>query len=155
VDEYVLSTALALPTHRFVIAGSGWDASAWPENLELLTAAGEHEKAIIYSSARLVLVPVMAKSIDHALPPELLEPVACNTTCIALDRPGLAGFFTPDREILVPSSARDLIGYLTSYDEASLLAMANNAAKRLLEKYAKLPRSRQFEQRVAKKFFGA
>jgi hypothetical protein len=93
--------------------------------------------------------------VDYSLPPELIEPVACNTVCAALDRPGLGDFFTPDREILVPADFNDLVRYVTTYEETRLLSIANSAEKRLLDHYAKLPRSRQFEQRVAKKFFGA
>jgi spore maturation protein CgeB len=152
--EYMLTAAEVRPSDRFVVAGKGWNTGSWPDNVELFEAADDDGKALIYSSARLVLVPVLPGSIDHALPPELLEPIACGTTAVAVHRPGLEDFFTPGREILVPSSPVDVIAYLTT-DQTSLLSIANNAEKRLLEKYSKLPRSRQFEQRVAKKFFGA
>jgi spore maturation protein CgeB len=155
VDAYIVNAAHALPSHRFVVAGKGWSTASWPDNVEIVEAEGDDGKALVYSSARMVLVPVAKGAVDYALPPELLEPVACTTTCAVIDRPGLDEFFVPGKEILVPGSAQDLVGYLTTMDESTLRAMANNAAKRMLEKYSKLPRSRQFEQRVAKKFFGA
>jgi spore maturation protein CgeB len=154
-DRFLIEAALALPANRFIVAGKGWSATSWPDNVVLFEALDDDGRALVYSSARIVLVPIAPGSVDYALPSELLEPVACNTVCAAIDRPGLAGFFTPDKEILVPADSKDLVRYLTSYEETRLLSIANSAEKRLLEHYAKLPRSRQFEQRVAKKFFGA
>lgn len=156
VEGFLLETAKALPSHRFVVAGAGWDgAGGWPENVERVGEADTEMRAHIYSSARLVLVPTLAGSVDYAMPIELLEPAACAAACAVVNRPGLTDLFTRDREILVPESAADLVPFLTDFGDGDLVALGHNAEKAVLLKYAKLPCSRRFEQRVAQKFFAA
>ena len=156
VESFVLEAAKTLPRHRFVVAGAGWEnAGSWPDNIDRFGETSLETRAHIYSSARLVLVPVLAGSVDHAMPIELLEPAACAASCAVIGRPGLTDLFTRDREILVPESAADLIPYLTDFGDADLVTLGHNAEKAVLLKYAKLPASRRFEQRVARKFFGA
>ena len=154
LESYLLPAARALPSHRFVVAGSGWDGTeSWPDNIELVVAASPVDRAVIYSSARLVLVPVAQGGIDYALPLELLEPAACGAACAVVDRPGLDGMFARDEEILVPVSGADLVPYLTTIGDARLLKLANLAEKRALKDYCKLRIATKFEQRIARKFF--
>ncbi|HQR37451.1 MAG TPA: hypothetical protein PLF26_03535 [Blastocatellia bacterium] len=154
LESYLLEAARALPSHRFIVAGSGWEAAdSWPENIELLIASSPVDRATIYSSARLVLVPVAQDAIDYALPLELLEPAACGAACAVVDRPGLSDMFVRDEEILVPASGADLVPYLTVVGDSRLLRLGNMAEKRALNDYCKLRIATKFEQRIARKFF--
>jgi spore maturation protein CgeB len=152
-ETWVLAAARKLPNHRFLIAGRGWSGDAWPDNVALRDAPDADERAHIYSSARLVLVAPVTGAIEHALPIELLEPAACAAACAVLDRPGLKAFFEPGEEILVPETGADLVPYLTALGGSRLTTLGNNAEKRVILRYAKLPRSRQVEQLIAREFF--
>jgi hypothetical protein len=153
-DEWVAATARALPGYRFLLAGRGWGERSWPDNVAVIEEDDPETRANVYSSARLVLVPKHRGSVELAMPPELLEPTACAAACVVLDRPGLAELFEPDTELLLPASPRDLLPFLTSFGGSRLGEIGNNGQKRVLLKYAKLPRSRQVEQLIAREFFG-
>jgi spore maturation protein CgeB len=153
-DTYLLEAATALPTHRFVVAGSGWEASAnWPRNVELLPAGTADQRTRLYSSARAVLVPIGPNAIDYAMPIELLEPTACGAACVAIDRPGLSDLFEIGSEIVVPERGGDLVPYLTTYGDAALRRLGNLADKRVQHDYVKLRAATRFEQRVARMFY--
>lgn len=153
-DTYLLETARALPNHRFLVSGRGWEgAGSWPDNLMLVPAGNADLRATIYSSARAVLVPIGAHAIDHAMPIELLEPAACTSACVVVDRPGLAGLFRPNEEIFVPERVADLAPFLTTYGDDAMQRLGNRAAKRVILEYGKLPTATKFEQRVARRFY--
>lgn len=154
LDEYLLAAARALPAHRFLVAGEGWrGVESWPENVELAPSGGSDFRATIYSSARMVLVPVGPESIDYAMPIELLEPAACAAACAVVDRPGIDKLFKPGEEVLVPASGADLVPYLTSDGDNRLVRLGNLAEKRVQRDYVKLCAAVKFEQRLARKFY--
>lgn len=151
---YMLEAARALPNHRFIVAGKGWESpESWPDNVDLETASSADARAIFYSSARAVLVPIGAGSTDHAMPIELLEPTACGAACVVVDRPGLESLFVPGEEIFVAERATDVIPMLTTHGDAVLQRVGNLAEKRVLQDYTKLRAATRFEQRVARKFY--
>lgn len=154
-DEFLLTSAKALPDHRFIVAGAGWGSPAtWPENVELYeNVQSPVDRATLYSSARLALIPRTDDEVDFALPADLLEAAACSTACAVVDRPGLATMFKPGEEILVPATGADLVPYLTTYAGATLLRLGNLAEKRVLKDYFKLRTATKFEQYVARKFY--
>jgi spore maturation protein CgeB len=155
VETFLLETARARPSDRFLIAGAGWDgaSSSWPENVELVESGGAEWRATLFSSARLVLVPVGPGSIDYAMPIELLEPAACGAACAVVDRPGLTDFFKPGDELVVPQSGADLVPYLSRNGDGDLLRLGNLAEKRVLKDYFKLRTATKFEQRLARQYF--
>lgn len=154
LENYLLVAARAVPSHRFVVFGDGWDAfEKWPDNVDLMASGDASTRAAIYSSARMVLVPPGQHAIDYAMPFELLEPAACGAACAVIDRPGLAAIFEPGTEIIVPESGADLVPYLAHAGDERLHAFATNAEKRVLDEYLKLRTSIRFEQLVARKFY--
>lgn len=153
-DTFLVETARALPNHRFLVAGSGWKgAASWPANVELVPAGGAVTRATLYSSARLVLVPIGPDAIEYAMPVELLEPAACAAACVVVDRPGLADLFAPGEEILVPESAEDLIPYLTTVGDARIVRLGHLAEKRVVRDHVALRAATKFEQRLARMFY--
>ncbi|MGB5035433.1 MAG: glycosyltransferase [Blastocatellia bacterium] len=153
-ENYLLVAARAVPSHRFIVFGEGWEGfDAWPDNVDLMPAGGALTRAAIYSSARIVLVPPGPHPIDYSLPYEVLEPAACGAACAVIDRPGLSEVFVPGVEIIVPESGADLVPFLTHVGDEHLHDFATNAEKRVLNDYVKLRQSTKFEQRVARKYY--
>lgn len=154
LEKYLLVAARAVPSHRFIVFGDGWEGfDAWPDNVDLMPAGGSQTRAAIYSSARIVLVPPGQNAIDYAMPYEVLEPAACGVACAVIDRPGLADVFEPGFEIIVPESGADIVPFLTHIGDEHLHEFATNAEKRVLNDYVKLRQSTKFEQRVARKYY--
>ncbi len=154
LETYVLDAARSVPDRRFLVAGTGWQsATAWPDNVELALSGGADVRAMLYSSARLVLIPPSEEHVDNALPIDLLEAAACGSACAVIDRPGLGSLFKLGEEVLVPASPGDLLPLLTAFDNAKLLRIGNLAEKRVVADYSKLRVSTKFEQRLARKFF--
>jgi spore maturation protein CgeB len=156
-NEYLVKAARQLPGERFIIAGAGWKRTepAWPANLEVWEAPGAPGRVDLYSSARMVLVPVADDSIEFAMPMELLEPAASGAACIAIDRPGLDLLFDVGTEVLTVSSPDQLVELVKSTSSERLMSIGRAAEKRVVADYTVLRRAVQFEQRLAKKFFGA
>lgn len=154
LEKYLLVAARAVPSHRFIVFGDGWEGiDAWPDNVDLMASGNSQLRAVIYSSARIVLVPPGPQAIDYALPYEVLEAAACGAACAVVDRPGLADLFEPGLEIIVPESGADIVPYLTHIGDEHLRDFATNAEKRVQNDYLKLRQSTKFEQRVARKFY--
>lgn len=154
LENYLLVAARALPSHRFIVFGDGWDGiDNWPGNVDLMLAGSAQLRADIYSSARIVLVPPGQHAIDYALPYEVLEPAACGAACAVIDCPGLSDVFEPGREIIVPERGADLVPFLSHVGDDHLRGLATNAEKRVLGDYVKLRQSTKFEQRVARKYY--
>ena len=152
-EGFMLEAARALPSHRFLVVGSGWKEDSWPANIVNMPAGGADYRAMVFSSARGVLVPVGPGSVDYALPIELLEPAACAAACVVVDRPGLGTLFKPGDEIVVAGSGADLVPYLTTFGDNRSVQLGHRAEKRVVGDYVKLRAATKFEQRLARKFY--
>lgn len=153
-ETFLLEAARAVPERRFLVAGEGWDNfESWPDNVELAAGGGPEFRATLYSSARLALVPPSPQPIDNALPIDLLEATACGAACAVVDRPGLAAVFNVGEQILVPTSAADLVAVLRGNEDQRLQRLGNLAEKRVVLEYTKLRAATKFEQRLARKVY--
>ena len=75
----------------------------------------------------------------------LFEASACGAAILSDPWPGLADFLTPGREILLPATARDIAGILTSTPEADRQALGQHARARILAEHTSAHRAAQFE----------
>jgi spore maturation protein CgeB len=78
----------------------------------------------------------------------LFEAAACGAAIASDNWPGLDSFFAPGCEILLPSSAGDIAGYLSGMDEAELRAIGKAAQARVMAAHTNQQRAIEFETEV-------
>jgi spore maturation protein CgeB len=78
----------------------------------------------------------------------LFEAAACAAPIVSDNWPGLETFFTPGQEILLPTSASDIVNYLRDSDPKELRRIGDAAQARVLKDHTSERRAQEFEQAV-------
>jgi spore maturation protein CgeB len=78
----------------------------------------------------------------------LFEAAACGAAIASDNWPGLDSFFEPGREILLPLSADEIVGYLQDADERELCAIGLAAQARVMAAHTSQQRAAEFEREV-------
>jgi len=130
VGQFFLKSAHLAPDLRFILGGEGWGDKSLPSNVRWIghVATGDHNR--VNCSARLVLNlnrDSMA-SVGFSPPTRVFEAAGAGA-CVVTDAwSGIDKFFEPGREILVASTAEDIVALLRS--TSSELATKIGAAMR-------------------------
>ena len=152
LEELFCKPARALPEKRFLIAGPQYPSQIkWPANVRQIIHLEPRLHVPFYCSSRLTLNLTRREMVAAGYSPSvrLFEAAGCGAT-IASDRwPGLATFFTPGEEILLPDSGQDVIGYLTEMYETEMKAIGRRAQERVLFEHGSERRAVQFEEYVS------
>jgi spore maturation protein CgeB len=114
VEEFFLGAAEHAPDLSFVLGGEGWSGKPLPRNVRWIghVASGAHNRVNV--SARMVLNvnrESMAK-VGFSPPTRIFEAAGAGACLITDEWEGIEAFFTPGREILVASSAADVVQFL-------------------------------------------
>lgn len=114
VEQFFLAAAELGPEFQFLLGGEGWGSRNLPSNVRWIGHVGTAQHNIINCSARMVLNinrESMAK-IGFSPPTRVFE-AAGAAACLITDAwTGVEEFFEPRREILVATSAEDIVKYL-------------------------------------------
>jgi len=114
VEEFFLRAAQLAPEMKFILGGEGWGGKAVPDNVKWIGHVATHQHNVVNSSARMVLNinrESMA-SVGFSPPTRVFEAAGAGA-CLITDRwPGIEHFFAPEKEILIASSAEDIVGHL-------------------------------------------
>lgn len=114
VEDFFLRVAELAPGMKFILGGEGWGGKALPSNVRWIGHVATHQHNVVNCSARLVLNINRDSMADVGFsPPTRVFEAAGAGACLVTDRwPGIDHFFAPDREILVASSAEDIVSHL-------------------------------------------
>ena len=148
LDELFLQPARHSPGHRFLIGGSLYpDDFPWSENVWFVHHVPPPAHPSFYSSSRLTLSVTRAAMAEMGYCPSgrLFEAAACQTPVVTDAWEGLQGFFEPGHEILVASSAADVLDAL-SVDSHELSRIGTAARERVLAEHTAERRSEQLIQ---------
>ncbi|MBI2755654.1 MAG: glycosyltransferase [Chloroflexi bacterium] len=145
VHDLFFSAARLAPDLRFVLGGEGWgDGVDLPPNVRWIGHVPTAEHRAWNCSARMVLNinrEAMA-SYGFSPPTRVFEAAGC-ACCVITDAwEGVDTFFTPGEEILVASTARDVVDCLRATPSASA-AQIGRAAR------ARVARDHTYDQRAA------
>jgi spore maturation protein CgeB len=148
VHEFFFKPAQALPKHRFLLGGSGWDSGAPP--LPNVRYAGHvytrHHNAF-NCSARMVLNinrSSMAR-FGHSPATRIFEAAGAGACLITDAWEGVEQFLEPGREILVAETGEDVAGYLGSLSEKQARALGAAAARRVIAEHTYAHRAGQVD----------
>jgi spore maturation protein CgeB len=147
LDELLLSPARASPGRRFVVAGPQYpETIQWPANVDRIEHLGPDRHPSFYASQRLTLNLTRADMVRAGWSPSvrLFEAAACATPVISDHWAGLADLFEPGREILLASSAAEVVRALAASD-IDIQAIGQRARRRVLAEHTADHRAADFD----------
>ncbi len=152
LEELLVRPAARTPKMKFIVAGPQYPkAIRWPKNVRRIVHLNPRWHARFYSSARLTLNVTRREMVIAGYSPSvrLFEAAACGATIISDNWPGLDSFFSPGREILLPTDSTDVVRYLTLSD-SELRCIGKAAQQRVLEEHTSEVRAAEFESAIEK-----
>ena len=150
LEELLLRPAEQLPKMKFIVAGPQYPKGIrWPRNVRRIVHLNPRWHARFYSSARLTLNVTRREMVIAGYSPSvrLFEAAACGATIVSDNWPGLDSFFSPGREILLPTDSADVVHYLALSD-SELRGIGEAAQQRVLAEHTSEVRAAQFEAAV-------
>lgn len=114
VEDFFLRAAELAPEMNFILGGEGWGGKSLPANVRWIGHVATHQHNVVNSSVRMVL-NINRESMANVgfSPPTRVFEAAGAGACLITDRwPGIDCFFEPEKEILIASSAEEIVGYL-------------------------------------------
>lgn len=152
IEEFFCSPARRLPRQRFLLAGPQYPKPLqWPANVRRITHLNPRWHPAFYSASRLTLNVTRRDMVQAGYSPSvrLFEAAACGAAIVSDNWPGLDAFFHPGEEILLPTSAGDVVRYLTEYSDGELQQIGERAQERVLAQHTSERRAQEFEACVA------
>jgi spore maturation protein CgeB len=150
VQALFLDPAQRLPQRKFLLGGAQYpDDFPWNENVWFVEHVPPPEHPAFYSSSKATLNVTRSAMASFGYCPSgrLFEAAACETPVISDSWKGLDQFFEPGREILVASSADDVVNALELGDQ-ELRSIGKAARERVFSAHTAAHRSREFLQLV-------
>ena len=139
-----------LPQRKFMLGGAQYpDDFPWNENVWFVEHVPPPEHPAFYSSSKATLNVTRSAMASFGYCPSgrIFEAAACATPVISDSWEGLNEFFDPGREILVASSADDVVNAIELGDE-ELRRVGRAAREKVFSAHTADHRSREFLQLV-------
>ncbi len=137
LNALLLEPARMLPKRRFVIGGSLYPAGfPWARNVFYFDHVPPPEHGSFYCSSRLTLNITRSAMAECGYCPSgrLFEAAACGVPVLSDRWRGLEEFFTPGKEILTASNAREAV-HAIGLSDAELASIARAARDRALNEH--------------------
>jgi spore maturation protein CgeB len=147
LDALLLEPARRVPRSRFAVAGPEYPPElAWPENVERIEHLPPGAHAAFYGAQRATLNVTRAEMRRWGWSPSvrLFEAAACGVPAISDAWAGLDAIFEPGREILIATSADDVLRHLAS-SAPELRRVGVRARDRVLREHTAERRAAQLE----------
>lgn len=151
IEALFCAPARKLPGRTFILAGAQYPKEIrWPDNVRRIIHLNPRWHASFYSSSLLTLNVTRREMVMAGYSPSvrLFEAAACGATIVSDSWEGLDTFLQPGREILLPSSADDVVNYLAEMDRNELRRIGRNAQERVLAEHTSHRRALEFEAHV-------
>jgi spore maturation protein CgeB len=148
LEHLLLTPARQWPRGRFSVAGPQYPPDIlWPPNVAYTPHLAPREHRAFYNRQRFTLNVTRADMIAAGWSPSvrLFEAAACGTPIISDRWDGIGAFFAPDREIILASTAADVLRALRETTEEERLAMGQRARRRVLAEHTAAHRARELE----------
>lgn len=148
VEQFFLGAAELAPEMRFILGGEGWGSKAIPSNVRWIGHVGTGDHNRVNCSARMVL-NINRQSMAEVgfSPPTRVFEAAGAGACLITDRwTGVETFFEPGKELLVASSAEEIVTHLRSLDAGRARAMGEAMRARALNEHTYALRAEEVDQ---------
>ena len=147
LQDLFIEPALRTPEQRFVMGGAQYPVEfPWTDNIFFVQHLPPAEHPSFFCSSRLTLNVTRAAMREMGWCPSgrLFEAAACGVPIISDSWNGLDDFFAPESEVLIASSAEDVLGALSLTDD-QLSRIASTARERVMAEHTGKQRAREFE----------
>jgi spore maturation protein CgeB len=151
VEDFFFKAAELAPEMKFVLGGEGWGSRSLPRNVRWIGHVGSADHNRINCSARMVL-NINRESMASVgfSPPTRVFEAAGSGACLITDAwTGVEHFFAPDHEILVASSAEQIVHHLRSVTPARAEQIGSAMRDRALRDHTYSLRAVQFQNILA------
>jgi spore maturation protein CgeB len=145
LEQLFLEPAKRSPAKRFLVGGALYPEDfPWSDNISFVSHVPPPQHPAFYSSSQLTLSVTRAAMAEMGYCPSgrLFEAAACETPVLSDAWDGMEEFFEPGREILVASSASDVVKFLALSPE-ELRSIGCAARERVLAEHTAEHRSQQ------------
>jgi spore maturation protein CgeB len=148
LEELLCEPARRLRSSNFLVAGPQYPRSVrWPGNVRRIMHLNPRWHPHFYSSSRITLNVTRRDMVQAGYSPSvrLFEAAACGAPIVSDNWPGLETFFTPGKEILLPTTPDDMVRYLCDINDDHLRSIGLAAQQRVLAQHTSEIRAREFE----------
>jgi spore maturation protein CgeB len=154
LEELLSEPARRLKTCDFLVAGPQYPRTVhWPQNVRRIMHLNPRWHPHFYSSSRITLNVTRRDMVQAGYSPSvrLFEAAACGAPIASDNWPGLDTFFTPGKEILLPSRSDDMVRYLCDLSNEQLREIGQAAQARVLNEHTSEIRAKEFESAVERR----
>jgi spore maturation protein CgeB len=151
VQEFFIGAAELAPELHFILGGEGWGDKFLPRNVRWIGHVGTEDHNRVNCAARMVL-NLNRDSMAHVgfSPPTRVFEAAGAGACVISDSwPGIETFFAPGKEILLASSAEDIVRLLREIGSEEAARIGSAMRQRALRDHTYAQRAAQVSQLLA------
>ena len=144
--------AIQLPHERFIVAGPQYPADlTWSNNVHCMVHIAPPHHPAFYSSSRFTLNLTRDDMVAAGYSPSvrLFEASACGAAILSDPWPGIEQFLTPGEEVLLPSSAQDVVHILSEISDEQRRRIGERARERMLANHTSDHRALELEQIIS------
>ena len=148
VDDFFFGAAARLPGRRFLLAGSGWETRAMPENVRRAGHVFTADHNAFNCSPRAVL-NVSRESMaryGHSPATRIFEAAGAGACIITDPWKGVEAFLEPGEEILVAESGEEVAEMLDFLEEGRARSIGAAARRRVLAAHTYVHRAAMLEE---------
>ena len=137
VEHFFLEPAAALPDHRFLIGGNGWESKGLPPNVRHLGHVFTHEHNAFNCTPLAVLNVARDSMADVGFSPatRVFEAVGAAACLITDAWEGIDQFLKPDEEVLVARDGTDVAELVRSLTPEKARAIGQAGLRRVLAEH--------------------
>jgi spore maturation protein CgeB len=149
LEKLLIEPARRLPQLKFCVAGPQYPGGIdWPENVQRIDHLPPAEHPQFYAASRYTLNVTRADMIAAGWSPSvrLFEAASCATPVISDMWDGIDSLFAADKEIILASSADEVVARLTGQDEARQIGRA--ARHRIFSGHTAVHRASELEGHI-------
>lgn len=147
VEQFFLRTAELAPDFSFILGGEGWAGKAMPRNVRWIGHVGTKDHNRVNCSARTVLNvnrESMA-SVGFSPPTRVFEAAGAGACVITDVWRGVETFFEPGKEILLASTAEEIVHLLRTLDKEQSAQVGAAMRARALRDHTYALRAREVD----------
>jgi spore maturation protein CgeB len=145
VEEFFLKAAHLAPELSFILGGEGWGGKNLPPNVRWIGHVGSDRHNVVNCSARMVLNvnrDSMAK-VGFSPPTRVFEAAGAGACLITDAWEGVDQFFTPNSEILIATSAEEVVAHLRARNTEQSSSIGKAMMERALRDHSYESRAQQ------------
>jgi spore maturation protein CgeB len=137
VEAFLLQPAERLPSHRFLLGGSGWHDRHCPPNVATIGHVGTEAHNAFNATPRAILnINRASMAATGYSPPTRLFEVAGVGACLITDAwDGIEMFLSPGKEVLVARDGGDVVDIMGSLTTEQATAIGLAGRRRILAEH--------------------